>query len=263
MHTQRAPGKWGDWEGERRERGKKLKTIWVKYERNFKFQLCTIPCIIKETCLNSTTGVTEALAKDHGQRSAPHTAGLHIPLRNYWESLKLPRKSKSTKKVWKTMFSKAHHTSHHSEPWLLLKVLGFPGEMTKVEPRLQALKGSKPIQTWWDAEGSTTRDAICTENPTSCQSVRKYHGRAWDKRPDLPYFGRRSKGNEAFKKEHFLAGAVTCQACGRSWDICRDRGFSVLVSARLTSCLHLHTSAPHQQVPWHSRVNWQLRIRRK
>lgn len=163
------------------------------------------------------------------------------------------------------MFSTAHHTSHHSEPWPSLKVLGFPGEMTKPEAHLQPLKGSKLIQTWWDAEGSTTRDAICIENPTSCYLVRKYYGRTWDKRPDPPYFCRRSKGNEALKKEHFLAGAeLQAKPMEDPEHICSDHRFSALVC----STIHVPFSPTHigscpNRSPSYSCMNWQLRIRRK
>lgn len=155
-------------EGERRERGKKPTTVGAQSKPNFKPQPCTTPCVIKETCLNYTTGVPEALTKDHGQQSfAPHTAGFHIPLQNYQESLKLPQKPEST------ALPTARHTSHRGGPQPWLKLLGFPGETTKLEAHLQTFKGSKPRQIWWDAKGSVTRGAICSENPTSCLLVRK------------------------------------------------------------------------------------------
>lgn len=150
-------------EGEWREWGKKLKSIWVKCEPNFKLQLCTILCIMKETCLNSTTGVTEALMKDDGQQSsAPHTAGFHIPLQNYWESLKLPRKREITKKVWK--YRVLHGSPHPTTT--VVKALGLPGWNGRAGASPPTFKGSKLIQTWWDAGGSAVRDTIYTENPT-------------------------------------------------------------------------------------------------
>lgn len=142
---------------------------------------------------------------------------------------------------------------------------GLPRWNDQAGAHLQTLKGSKLIQAWRDAEGSAIRDAICTKNPTLCYLTRKHYGRPWDKRPDLPYFCRHSKGNEAFKKEHFPAGAEShIKPMKDPVHICRAHGFSVLVCSTIHILLSpTHISSCPNRCPWYSCMNRQLRIRRK